>query len=45
MTKNTEIVLWTFNINRLRAKFGKCKPLLKEVNYLGYVISKEGISY
>ena len=42
--KHLQIALQTLRDNRLYTKFSKCEFWLKEVKFLGYVVSKNGIS-
>ncbi|KAL0549936.1 hypothetical protein IC582_014431 [Cucumis melo] len=38
------MVLETLRTNKLYAKFSKCEFWLKQVSFLGHVVSKEGVS-
>lgn len=39
-----QIVLKLLKAHKLYAKFGKCEFWLKEVKFLGHVVSEEGVS-
>lgn len=41
--RNLEIVMQRLSENKLKVKPSKCHFLMKEIKYLGYVISKDGI--
>ncbi|KAL0539621.1 hypothetical protein IC582_023837 [Cucumis melo] len=41
--EHLRIVLETFRANKLYAKFSKCEFWLKQVSFLGHVVSKDGI--
>ena len=41
--EHLRIALQTLNDNNLFAKFSKCEFCLKEVNFFGYLVSREGI--
>jgi hypothetical protein len=42
--KHLQIILQRFYDHQLYAKFSKCASWLKEVSFLGHVISAEGIA-
>ncbi|KAL0544901.1 hypothetical protein IC582_020031 [Cucumis melo] len=42
--KHLRMVLETLRTNKLYAKFSKCEFWLKQVSFLGYVVSKDGFS-
>ena len=42
--KHMQLALQTLRDNRLYAKFSKCEFWLKEIKFLGHVVSQDGIS-
>ncbi|TYK02909.1 ty3-gypsy retrotransposon protein [Cucumis melo var. makuwa] len=42
--EHLRVVLETFRANKLYAKFSKCEFWLKQVSFLGHVVSKAGVS-
>ena len=42
--KHLRVILETLRVNKLQAKFSKCKFLLKHVSFIGHVVCRDEVS-